>query len=174
MAADRLQARGRAWEFGDFVDAEELCLTQYFDLGPEQLRKHVFETLRPEFVDLVAPGDVVVGGRGFGCGAGHDHCNVALKATGVSGVIATTFGTQFYRHSVDHAVPLLQAEEATRLIDDGDEIEVDFVNGEVLNLTTGATFVGKPMRGAHLDVVLAGGLIDYIREQMPDTSEVVG
>lgn len=162
----RLAGRGRAWKFGDFLDAEELCLTQYFALPPDQLREHVLETVRPEFGAQVRTGDVVVGGRGFGVGAGHDHCNVALKATGIAGVVAVSFGTQFYRHSVDHAVPLVRSTEAAQEISEGDDVEVNFDTGDIVNHTTGASHVGSPMGKAQLEVVHAGGLVDYIRQRM--------
>ncbi len=162
----RLAGRGRAWKFGDFLDAEELCLTQYFALAPEELREHVLETVRPEFGREVRTGDIVVGGRGFGVGAGHDHCNVALKATGVAGVVAVSFGTQFYRHSVDHAVPLIRSQEAAREISEGDDIEVDFDTGEIINHSTGHSHVGSPMGKAQLEVVHAGGMVEFIRQRM--------
>ena len=161
-----MRSRGRVWKFGDFLDAEEICATQYFPLAPLELRKHVFEILRPEFGEKVAPGDLIVGGRGFGAGAGHDHCNVALKSTGVAGVIAVSFGTQFYRHSVDHAMPLIRAEDAFTAIADGDDVEVDFLSGEIVNHSSGTTILGGPLEGTQLEIVMAGGLIPYLRERM--------
>ena len=159
-------SRGRAWKFGDFLDAEELCLTKYFALDPADLREHVLETVRPEFGKQVVAGDIVVGGGGFGVGAGHDHSNVALKATGIGGVVAISFGTQFFRHSIDHAIPMIRSAEAPLEISDGDQLEVDFASGRITNLTTGRSYVGVPMAAAQLDVVRAGGLVEFMRQRM--------
>jgi 3-isopropylmalate/(R)-2-methylmalate dehydratase small subunit len=158
-----MTAHGRAWKFGDFVDVEEMCMTRFFALPPDKLRQHVFEKLRPDFGQGVQPGDLVVGGRAFGCGHGHDHANVALKTTGVAGIIAASFGSQFYRHAVDHAMPLITSPEAAAGIEEAHEVEADFDTGEVLNLTTGERWQGTPMRGLAMEILKMGGLVPYVR-----------
>jgi 3-isopropylmalate dehydratase small subunit len=160
-----LQSVGRAWVLGDFVEVNDLCRTQLFTRPVDELKTHLLEHTWPEFASTVRPGDVLVGGRGFGVGGGHDHAHTALRAAGIGGIIATSFGWQFFRHAVDHALPLLVVDDLKGLAH-GDELEVDYAGGTIANLTQGIERRGTPMSGIAMEIVRAGGLVNHIRERL--------
>jgi 3-isopropylmalate/(R)-2-methylmalate dehydratase small subunit len=172
--AERLHTVGRAWVLGDFVEVNDLCRTQFFTRPVDELTTHLLEHTWPQFASTMQPGDVLVGGRGFGVGGGHDHAHTALRAAGTGGIVATSFGWQFYRHAVDHALPLLVVADR-EAVAHGDELDVDFVSGEIINRTKQVELHGVPMPGIALDIVREGGLVNHIRArlQLPLTEPLV-
>ncbi len=163
----RAHYRGRAWKYGDAVNTDLIIPARYlFTADPEKLAMHCLEDLDPAFVDEVQPGDLVVAGDDFGCGSSREHAPVALKAVGVSCIIARSFARIFYRNAINVALPILEAPEAVDGIGDGDEVEVDAAAGMIRNITTGETFEARPFPAFLREILSAGGLIPYARARM--------
>ncbi|MEM4473261.1 MAG: 3-isopropylmalate dehydratase small subunit [Archaeoglobaceae archaeon] len=156
---------GRAWKFGDDVDTDVIIPGKYLIYNePEELAKHAFENVRKDFAIKVKKGDFIVAGRNFGCGSSREHAVLALKGTGISAVIAKSFARIFFRNAINTGLMLLECPETDR-IDDGDEIQVDFEAGEIVNLTKCERYKIKPMPSFLMEIARMG-LINYCRERM--------
>ncbi len=152
----------RVWRFGDNVSTDAITPGRYnLTKDPAELAKIAFIEARPEFAREVVPGDVVVGGRNFGIGSSRESAPLSLKAAGVSGVIAQSFGRIFFRNAVNLGLPLLIGD--TSPLRDGDIVEVNWETGEVRRGKE--VFQFKPLDGFLLDVVRSGGIIEYIRRR---------
>lgn len=157
---------GRAWKFGDNVDTDVIIQGKWLVINEaEELAKHVFENLRPDFAKKVKRGDFVVAGKNFGCGSSREHAVLALKGTGISAVIAKSFARIFFRNAINTGLMLVECAETDK-IDEGDELEIDFKNGEIVNLTKEERYKINPMPEFLLKIVEAGGLINYCRMVM--------
>ncbi|HUV83231.1 MAG TPA: 3-isopropylmalate dehydratase small subunit, partial [archaeon] len=132
---------------------------------PEELARHAFEGVRPEFASVVEPGNIIIGGNNFGCGSSREHAPLALKGVKVKCIIAKSFARIFFRNSINIGLPLLECPDTDR-IDEGDEIEVDFASGMITNKTKGETYSATPMPDFLQGIVDAGGLIEYTRQQV--------
>lgn len=156
---------GRAWKFGDSMNTDEIIPGRFnITIDPNELARHVFCEVRPEFAKTVRPGDIVVGGSNFGCGSSREHAPVALKATGIQCVIAASFARIFFRNAINIGLPLLEAPEAIAGIRDGDELEVDLATGQIRNLTTGERFQARPLPPFVLKIAAAGGIVNFLKE----------
>jgi len=156
--------RGRAWTFGRDVDTDLIIPARYLNMKTAaELAQHVMEDADPAFAGKVKPGDIVVAKENFGCGSSREHAPIALKGAGVSVVIAKSFARIFYRNSLNTGLPILVAPEAVDGINEGDELTVDLANGEIANLTTGATFQAQPLPPFMRELVDAGGLLPYLK-----------
>jgi 3-isopropylmalate/(R)-2-methylmalate dehydratase small subunit len=154
--------RGRVWAFGDDVGIEAISPLRYM-LSPEGRGRHCLEFVDPAFAAAEKDGDLIVAGRLFGHGPGHDHAILAIKEAGIAGVIATSFAPQLLRHAVGHGLLVVTAPGAPDRIAAGDEVEVDFETGEIADLTNGSRLSGRVPEGPAREVVAAGGLIPFIR-----------
>jgi len=156
--------RGRAWKFGRNVDTDQIIPAQYLTTGdPEELGKHSFEKVRPDFPKEVKPGDIVVGEENFGCGSSREHAPRALIGNGVSVVIAGSFARIFFRNAINIGLPVIEADVEA---EDGHELEVDFKEGRIKNLTTGREFGFKPLPEFLLNLINSGGLVEYTRREL--------
>ena len=154
---------GRAWKFGDDVDTDVIIQGKYLVINePEELAKHVFESIRPEFAKNVKPGDFVVAGENFGCGSSREHAPLALKATGIRAVIAKSFARIFFRNAVN--IGLMVVECDTDGIDDGDEIELELERNVVVNVSKGEEYRIRPMPDFLRRIIEKGGLIRFARD----------
>ncbi len=154
---------GRAWKFGDDVDTDVIIQGKYLVINdPKELAKHVFESIRPEFSKEVKPGDFVVAGENFGCGSSREHAPLALKATGIGGVIAKSFARIFFRNAINIGLMVIECD--TDRIDDGDEIEVDLERNVVVNVTKGEEYGIRPIPEFLRRIVEKGGLIGFARD----------
>jgi len=155
---------GRVWKFGDDVDTDAIIAGRFLIINdPEELAKHAFEGVRPEFKDEVRPGDIVVAGDNFGCGSSREHAPLALKGAGVRCVIAKSFARIFFRNSINIGVPLLEC-PATDRISEGDVLEIDEARGIIRNKTKNEEYEARPLPEFLREIVRSGGLIEYARK----------
>jgi 3-isopropylmalate/(R)-2-methylmalate dehydratase small subunit len=164
-AAPALVQEGNVWAFGERIGVETISPLKFLFTSENRGRDCLADE-DPEFGRRVEPGDILVAGALFGHGPGHDHANLALVESGIGGVVATSFAPQFFRHSIDHGLLVAECPEILAIAGAGERLRVDFGSGAIENLTTGATATGKVPEGPALDVVMAGGLVPFIREEL--------
>lgn len=158
---------GTAHKFGDHVDTDVIIPARYLTTSdPTELARHCMEDIDADFVGRVRPGDIIVAGRNFGCGSSREHAPIAIKAAGVSVVIAETFARIFYRNALNIGLPIIESEEAARGINGGDQVEVDLEGGRIRNVTTGQEFRFAPLVGAAQDLIEAGGLVELTKQKL--------
>ena len=158
-----MEAKGYAIKYGDNVDTDVIIPARYLNSSdPAELALHCMEDIDKDFVNKVKKGDIMVGGKNFGCGSSREHAPIAIKASGISCVIAETFARIFYRNSINIGLPIMECPEASREIKEGDEVEVDFVSGIITDKTTGKTYKGQAFPPFMQKIINAEGLINYI------------
>jgi len=156
-------AKGRVFKYGDNVDTDVIIPARYLNSSdPAELATHCMEDIDDTFTKRVSKGDIIVATKNFGCGSSREHAPIAIKASGVSCVIAETFARIFYRNSINIGLPIIECEEAATSINDGDEVEVDFDTGIITDVTTGKTFKGQAFPAFMQGLIDAGGLVNYI------------
>lgn len=157
---------GKAWKFGADIDTDRIIPARYLNTSdPKELAKHCMEDADPSFATKVAPGDVIIADKNFGCGSSREHAPISIKAAGVSCVIAKSFARIFYRNSFNMGLPILECKEAVDAIKGGDTLEVDTSTGLIKNITTGATFQAMPIPAFMQELIAAGGLMEAIRKR---------
>ena len=150
---------GRARVFGDNIDTDVIIPARYLNTSdPAELAAHCMEDADPSFAASVKPGDIICAGANFGCGSSREHAPIAIKASGVSCVIAVSFARIFYRNAINIGLPILECAEAGR-ISEGDSLSVDTENGVITDLTTGESCVTAPFPGFIRDIIDRGGLM---------------
>ncbi|GAC1468046.1 MAG: 3-isopropylmalate dehydratase small subunit [Chloroflexota bacterium] len=153
----------RAWKLHDNVNTDEIIPGRYnVTTDRESLAKHCLCEVRPDFPDGVRAGDVLVGGRNFGCGSSREHAPIAIQASGVAAVVAPTFARIFYRNTVNIGLPVLVCAEAERIAD-GDEVHVEPLAGIITNLTQGETYQVEPLAPFIIQIAESGGILEFIR-----------
>lgn len=153
----------RAWKFGDDINTDVITPGRYtVTTDRKRLGEIAFIEYRPEFAKEVQEGDVIVAGNNFGCGSSREHSPVAIKAAGVSAVIAKTFARIFFRNAINIGLPLFVCEDADK-IDDGDIIELNIKTGEVHDKTKGLVLKAKPLPEFMQKIVEKGGLVNFLR-----------
>ena len=158
-----MEAKGYAIKYGDNVDTDVIIPARYLNSSdPAELALHCMEDIDKDFVNKVKKGDIMVGGKNFGCGSSREHAPIAIKASGISCVIAETFARIFYRNSINIGRPIMECPEASREIKEGDEVEVDFDSGIITDKTTGKTYKGQAFPPFMQKIINAEGLINYI------------
>ena len=161
-----MDAKGRVHKYQDNVDTDVIIPARYLNTKDHaELASHCMEDIDPDFVKNVKPGDMIVAGENFGCGSSREHAPIAIKASGVSCVIATTFARIFYRNAINIGLPILECPEASKGIDDGDQVEVDFSKGEIRNVTKNETYTAAPFPEFIRGIINAGGLMASIKER---------
>jgi len=133
---------------------------------PGELAKHVMESLDPSFARKVRKGDVIIAGRNFGCGSSREHAPIALKAAGVSAIVAESFARIFYRNAINQGLPVLVCEGVRKGFKTGDGVKVDIGRGKVRNLRTGETLKAEPLPEFVLATIRAGGLLNYLKRKL--------
>ena len=158
-----MKAKGIVFRYGDNVDTDVIIPARHLSISdPKELAAHCMEDIDKDFVKKVKPGDIIVADKNFGCGSSREHAPIAIKAAGISCVIARTFARIFYRNSINIGLPILECEEAADGIRAGDEVEVDFSKGEIKNLTKGETYQAQPFPEFMRKIIAADGLVNYI------------
>lgn len=158
-----MKAKGRVFRYGDNVDTDVIIPARHLSTSdPVKLAAHCMEDIDKDFVKKVKPGDIIVADKNFGCGSSREHAPIAIKAAGVSCVIAKTFARIFYRNSINIGLPILECEEAVEGIEAGDQVEVDFTKGEITNITKGTTYQAQPFPEFMQKIIEADGLINQI------------
>ncbi|MFH1169329.1 MAG: 3-isopropylmalate dehydratase small subunit [Chloroflexota bacterium] len=159
--------KGKVFKYGADVNTDVIIPARYLNLSdPEELGKHCMEDIDPAFVSRVKPGDIIMATTNFGCGSSREHAPLAIKACGVSCVIASSFARIFFRNGIDIGLPLLECEAAVARTEAGDTLEVDLSRGKIKNLTRGLTFAAKPYPEFMAAIIAAGGLIEYTRQRL--------
>lgn len=159
-------ANGTVHKYGDNVDTDVIIPARYLNTAShEELAKHCMEDIDAEFVSKVKPGDLIVANKNFGCGSSREHAPIAIKASGISCVIASTFARIFYRNSINIGLPILECPEAAKEIRDGDEVEVNFNSGKILDKTLGKTFQAQPFPPFIQNIIEKGGLLNSLKDR---------
>ena len=157
-------AKGRVHKFGDNVDTDVIIPARYLNTAShKELAAHCMEDIDKEFVNNVAEGDIMVATKNFGCGSSREHAPIAIKASGISCVIASSFARIFYRNSINIGLPIVECPEAAGAINDGDTVSVDFNTGVITDETTGEKFQGEPFPEFIQNIIAKGGLINSIK-----------
>ena len=159
-------AKGMVHKYGDNVDTDVIIPARYLNSSdPAELAKHCMEDIDSDFVKKVHKGDIIVAEKNFGCGSSREHAPIAIKAAGVSCVIAETFARIFYRNAINIGLPIIECPEAARGIESGDEVEVDFDSGIIRNLTKNTQFKGQAFPEFMQKIIASEGLINYINQK---------
>lgn len=158
---------GKVFKYGRDVNTDVIIPARYMNTSDaSELARHCMEDLDSTFVERVKPGDIVVAGENFGCGSSREHAPIALKAAGVSVVIAKSFARIFYRNSIDMGLAILECSDAVDGIADGDSVEVDTETGRITDLDSGNTFSAQPFPEFIAHIIDAGGLVPYWKAKM--------
>ncbi len=158
-----MKAEGRVFKYGSNVDTDVIIPARYLNVpDASKLAKHCMEDIDKEFVNKVTDGDIIVADKNFGCGSSREHAPIAIKAAGVSCVIAETFARIFYRNAINIGLPIIECPEAAKGIEDGDQVEVDFDSGKIYNKTKGTEFQGQAFPEFMQNIISNGGLINHI------------
>jgi 3-isopropylmalate/(R)-2-methylmalate dehydratase small subunit len=153
----------RSWKFGDDINTDAIISGKYLVLSdPQELAKHAFEGIRPEFASSVRKGDIIVAGENFGCGSSREHAPLALKGAGIKCVIAKSFARIFFRNAINIGLPVLECREVGK-ISDGDLLEVDFSSGLIVNKTKNETYSTVPLPAFLQEIMKRGGLIEFTK-----------
>ena len=158
--------QGTIFKFHNDLDTDQIIASQYLLLpNLDEMKGHTFESLDPDFAKKVKPGDFVVGGENFGCGSSREHAPIAIKAAGVSCVIAETFARIFYRNAINIGLPIVECAQAAKEIENGDQVEVDFDSGVIKDLTKGTEYQGQAFPEFMQKIIAAEGLVNYINQK---------
>ena len=158
--------KGKVWKFGNDIDTDIILPGRYLIYTDEErLSEHCMEGLVSDFKSKANAGDFILGGTNFGCGSSREHAPIAIKASGVSCVIAETFARIFYRNSINIGLPIIECPEAAIAIEAGDEVEVDFDSGVITDITTGKKFQGQAFPPFMQKIIDCEGLVNYINQK---------
>ena len=160
-----MNREGRAFRYGDNIDTDVIIPARYLNTSEhKELASHCMEDIDKDFVKNVKEGNIIVGGKNFGCGSSREHAPIAIKASGISCVIAATFARIFFRNSINIGLPILECPEASREIQSGDVVSVDISTGTIVDKTTGKEYKAEPFPPFMQKLIEAGGLAEYIKE----------
>ena len=161
-----MDAKGRVHKYGNNVDTDVIIPARHLNTQDhKELASHCMEDIDKEFVNKVKEGDIMVAGDNFGCGSSREHAPIAIKASGISCVIANTFARIFYRNAINIGLPILECEAAANGIDDGDTVSVDFDTGVITNETKGETYQAAAFPPFIQSIIKAGGLLKSLKER---------
>lgn len=161
-----MTAQGRVHTYGDNVDTDVIIPARYLNTSShEELAAHCMEDIDKDFVSRVRPGDILVARKNFGCGSSREHAPIAIKASGISCVIASTFARIFYRNAINIGLAILECPEASEKIEAGDEVSIDFDTGLITNATKGETYQANPFPDFIKEIIQAGGLMADIKKR---------
>ena len=159
--------RGHAWVFEDDIDTDVIIPIRFCTgTDPDEFGKHCMDGIDPDFPKKIAPGDIIVAGKNFGCGSSREPAPISIKAAGISCVIARTFARIFYRNAFNIGLPLLECADALNEIREGDEIEVNIDTGEILDVSTEKRFNAKPIPPFMQELIQDNGLMNHLGKEM--------
>lgn len=159
---------GKVWRFGKDIDTDLIIAARYLNTSvPEELAKHVMEDADPEFVSKMSVGDIIVAGDNFGCGSSREHAPIALKASGISAIIAPTFARIFYRNAFNMGLPIFELPQSAE-IREGDEISVNMDEGTITNKSTSKTYNFTPIPPFMQELIDAGGLMNFAQNEIQE------
>jgi len=161
-----MNAKGIVHKYGDNIDTDVIIPARHLNTQDhKELASHCMEDIDTSFITRVKPGDIMVGGYNFGCGSSREHAPIAIKASGISCVIAKTFARIFYRNSINIGLPILECEDASDRIDAGDEVEIDFDTGVITNLTKNETYQAQAFPPFIQDIIHANGYLNSVKNR---------
>ena len=161
-----MEAKGRVFKYGDNVDTDVIIPARYLNSSdPAELATHCMEDIDKDFIKKVQKGDIIVAKKNFGCGSSREHAPIAIKAAGVSCVIAETFARIFYRNAINIGLPIIECPEAAKDIEDGDEVEIQFDTGMIYDRTKGTEYKGQAFPEFMQKIIQAEGLINYLNSK---------
>lgn len=161
-----MNAKGPVFKYGDNIDTDVIIPARYLNTqSAAELASHCMEDIDKTFITRVKQGDLMVGGENFGCGSSREHAPIAIKASGISCVIASTFARIFYRNAINIGLAILECPEASEKIEAGDEVSIDFDTGLITNATKGETYQANPFPDFIKEIIQAGGLMADIKKR---------
>ena len=159
--------KGKVHKYGADVNTDVIIPARYLSLSePAELAEHCMEDIDKDFVNKVQPGDIMVATTNFGCGSSREHAPLAIKASGISCIIAKSFARIFFRNAINIGLPLLECDEAVDKTEAGDTLEVELASGRIKNLTNGVEFTAKPYPDFMTELIATGGLIEYTKKSL--------
>lgn len=159
-----MKALGKVHKYGDNVDTDVIIPARYLNTTDhKELAAHCMEDIDLDFINKVKDGDIMVAEANFGCGSSREHAPIALKASGISCVIAKTFARIFYRNSINIGLPIIECAEASEKIESGDEVEIDFDTGLITNKTKNETYQGQPFPEFLINIINQNGLLNSLK-----------
>ena len=162
-----MNAKGTVHKYGNNIDTDVIIPARYLNTADHaELAKHCMEDIDAEFVNKVHEGDIMVGGANFGCGSSREHAPIAIKASGISCVIAASFARIFYRNAINIGLAILECKEASEKIDNGDTVSVDFDTGIIYNETKGEQYQAQPFPEFIKEIIRANGLLNSIKNNV--------
>ncbi|HEY4706212.1 MAG TPA: 3-isopropylmalate dehydratase small subunit [Thermodesulfobacteriota bacterium] len=161
-----MKFRAKVWKFGADIDTDKIIPARYLNTSdPRELAKHCMEDEDPSFASKVRPGDIIIADKNFGCGSSREHAPIAIKAAGVSCIIAKSFARIFYRNSFNMGLSILESDEVFAATDQGDVLEVDMDSGTIVNVTKRKSFKARPVPPFMQELIKAGGLMESIKKK---------
>lgn len=158
--------KGKVIKYGDNVDTDVIIPARYLNTtDPKELAKHCMEDLDADFLKKISPGDILVAGENFGCGSSREHAPIAIKATGISCIVAKSFARIFYRNAINIGLPIFECPSLVEDVENGTFIEINTSSGEIINLANTKKYYFLPFPDFIQKIILAGGLINYIKTQ---------
>ncbi|MBM3119530.1 MAG: 3-isopropylmalate dehydratase small subunit [Chloroflexi bacterium] len=162
-----MKLKGKVHKYGANIDTDAIIPARYLSISePRELSRHCMEGIDSEFLTKVESGDIVVADTNFGCGSSREHAPLALKAAGISCIIAKSFARIFFRNAINIGLPLLECSEAVNNTEAGDILEVDLAAGDIKNITRGKTFIAEPYPDFMMGIINAGGLVEYTKRKL--------
>ncbi|MHA1300009.1 MAG: 3-isopropylmalate dehydratase small subunit [Candidatus Helarchaeota archaeon] len=159
--------KGKVWKFGDNIDTDIIIPGRYLTIrDPDAMASHAFEPIDPDFSKNVKKGDIIVGGRNFGSGSSREEAPFVLKQLGISAIVAESFARIFFRNAINLGLPLIEIKDISEKIQEGQEIEIDLLNGILKNLKTNEVFKSMPLPDFLMDILKAGGAIESIKKKL--------
>ena len=161
-----MKIEGKVWKFGDNVDTDLIIPAKFLNVSDkDELAKNCFAYLRPDFINTINHGDIIVAGENFGYGSSREHAPLAIKSAGISVIVAESFARIFYRNAFNIGLPILESKEAYLSIREGDQVSVDLSTGEIEDKDIGKIFFARPIPDFMREIVDAGGLVEYIKKK---------
>jgi 3-isopropylmalate/(R)-2-methylmalate dehydratase small subunit len=162
-----MKLKGKVHKYGADVNTDVIIPARYLNVSdPDELAKHCMEDIDADFLEKVKPGDIIMATSNFGCGSSREHAPLAIKAAGVSCVIAVSFARIFFRNAINIGLPLLECAEAVENTESGDVLEVDLEKGEIKNVTRDMKFSAESYPRFMADLIKVGGLVEYTRKRL--------
>lgn len=159
--------QGTAIKYGDNINTDVIIPARYLNTtNPQELAQHCMEDLDQTFVSRVKSGDLMVAGKNFGCGSSREHAPIAIKASGISCIIAETFARIFFRNAINIGLPIMESPPAAQRIQDGDQLEVNLATGTIRNVTRNETYTAQPFPEFMQRIVNAGGLMGFVQRRL--------
>ncbi len=161
-----MKIKGRVIKYGDDINTDVIYPGRYLDIiDAEEMAKHAMEDLDANFHEKVKNANIIVAGKNFGCGSSREQAATCLKYAGIDAIIARSFARIFFRNAINQGIVVIESDEVDK-INDGDEIEIDAEKGVIKNLTSGEEIIIKPLPEFLMEIIKAGGLVEYVRRRI--------